>query len=234
MTSRLQLRPDQLHRAHPGLRLDKFMDIDEPDWKAVTEPRLDDAAYRLAYRRWEQHWSSNASSALSIIGRVHGRLAVGLGSESVLEVGIRLSHSYGTPIVPGSAIKGVLRSRMEDERLRDFLFGSQESPAFTDFQDAWWIPDSRSPLSLDVMTVHHPDYYSSRAAVIPAPSDLDNPNPVKFLSARGSFLFVVRFLAEDPKGQWLGYIRRLLRDTLENEGIGGKRSAGYGRFIFGR
>ena len=33
MSSRLLIRADQLQRAHPGLRLDKFMDIEEPDWK---------------------------------------------------------------------------------------------------------------------------------------------------------------------------------------------------------
>src|SRR5690349_7080604 len=144
MNSRLSPGPQPLRRAHPGLRLDKYMDLDEPKWKALTETRLDDPAYRLAFRRWEQFWSSEQSGALCLKGRVNGRLAVGLGNESVLDVGIRLNHTYGTPVVPGSAIKGVLRSRIEDERLRDFLFGSQESAAFTEFQDAWWIPDSRS------------------------------------------------------------------------------------------
>ena len=60
MSSRLLIRADQLRRAHPGLRLDKFMDIEEPDWKALTEPRLDDGVYRLAYLRWERHWLAEA------------------------------------------------------------------------------------------------------------------------------------------------------------------------------
>ena len=36
-----------------------------------------------------------------------GRLIVGLGSENVLETGIRLHHTYGLPIIPGSAFKGL-------------------------------------------------------------------------------------------------------------------------------
>src|ERR1700680_515711 len=35
------------------------------------------------------------------------RLIVGLGSENVLETGIRLHHTYGLPVIPGSALKGL-------------------------------------------------------------------------------------------------------------------------------
>lgn len=34
-------------------------------------------------------------------------MIVGLGSENVLETGIRLHHTYGMPIIPGSALKGL-------------------------------------------------------------------------------------------------------------------------------
>jgi CRISPR-associated protein Cmr6 len=162
-------------------------------------------------------------------GRVATRLAVGLGDESVLEVGLRLNRSYGVPVIRGSAIKGVLRARIDDPDLAGFLFGSQEDSAFVVFQDAWWIPENRSPLAMDVITVHHPDYYSK----IGPPTDFDNPNPVQFLSVRGAFLFVAEFLGDDPSGRWKTFLDNLLKDTLEKDGIGGKRSAGYGRFIFG-
>lgn len=38
------------------------------------------------------------------------RLIVGLGSETTLEIHIRLHHSYGYPIIPGSALKGLTRA----------------------------------------------------------------------------------------------------------------------------
>ena len=75
------------------------------------------------------------------------------------------------------------------------------------------------------MTVHHPEYYSGEGP----PSDCDSPNPVQFVSVRGSFLFV----AEGPNREWRDYLDRLLRETLEKEGIGAKTAAGYGRFVFG-
>ena len=36
-----------------------------------------------------------------------GRVIAGLGTESVLETGIRLHHTYGLPVIPGSALKGL-------------------------------------------------------------------------------------------------------------------------------
>src|SRR5713226_7118735 len=137
MSARFTITPDHSRRANIGLRLDKFMDQENPDWKLVTQPRLDEGAYKLAYQRWEGHWPQDAAGRIVVKGRVGGRLAIGLGSESVLEVGIRLNHSYGTPMIPGSAIKGVLRARIGDVDLQEFPFGNQNSIGFFTFQDAW-------------------------------------------------------------------------------------------------
>lgn len=228
LSSRFFVGPDQLKRANAGLRLDKWMDQGSPEFKFLTQRRLDDDAYRLAYQRWERHWSQDAAQRILVKGHVAARLAVGLGGESALEVGLRLNRSYGTPVIPGPAIKGVLRARIKDTKLLEFLFGSQESIGFTVFQDAWWLPENRPPLVLDIVTVHHPEYYRGERA----PTDFDNPNPVPFLSVQGTFLFVAEFFGEDASGRWKGYIEKLLKDTLEKDGVGGKRSAGYGRFQF--
>jgi len=231
MSGRFVIREDLLRSANPGLRLSKFMDQENPEWGQLAGTRLDDGAYRQAYQRWERHWSSEGDRRIVLKGRVTGRLAMGLGNESVLEVGIRLNHTYGTPVIPGSAVKGVLRGRIADAGVRDFLFGGPGNAAFLAFQDAWWVPEGRSPFTADVMTVHHPDYYSRSDDT--APTDFDNPNPVQFLSVRGSFLFVVEFLGDDSNSPWKAYVEKLLRGTAEKDGIGGKRSAGYGRFQFG-
>lgn len=42
--------------------------------------------------------------------RTSWRLAVGIGNESVYETSMTLHHVYGIPYIPGSAIKGVVRS----------------------------------------------------------------------------------------------------------------------------
>ena len=224
--SRFFVPPLEEHREHVGLRLDRFLDIDKPDWPAVARRKLDSATYRIAYRRWEAHWNGQpADSLLCVKGNVKGRLAVGLGAKGVLEVGLRLSHTYGTPLIPASAVKGVLRASVTDAATASFLFGGEGQMGFAAFQDAWWVPDSKSPLMMDTITTHHPDYYTANAV----PSDCDNPNPVTFLSLRGTFLFV----AEAPNKEWRDYLNVLLTQTLEKRGLGAKTAAGYGRFVFG-
>ena len=216
-------------RGNAGLRLDKYLDVSDPAWGDVAGRRLDDPAYRLAYQRWESYWMGDAPARVCVKGRVKGRLAVGLGAKGVLEVGLRLQQVYGTPVIPASAVKGVLRGRLKDKALIAFLFGSEESAGFVRFQDAWWAPDDKSPLAMDVVTPHHQKYYAKQGP----PSDCDNPVPVPFLSVRGTFLFVAELVADAPSPEWKGYVERLLKETLERRGIGGKTAAGYGRFVYG-
>jgi CRISPR-associated protein Cmr6 len=224
--SRFYVAQQEALRAHPGLRIEKFLDIEEPQWREVANQKLDDSAYRLAFQRWESYWKTTVpDSRLCIRGRVRSRLAVGLGAKGVLEVGMRLSHSYGTPVIPASAVKGVLKGALDDGGVKSFLFGSDTSRGFAEFQDAWWIPEPKPPLVLDVVTVHHPDYYGGKGA----PSDCDSPNPVQFLSVRGSFLFI----ADSPNRAWRDYLEAVLKQVLEKRGIGAKTAAGYGRFVFG-
>ena len=230
-STRLAIDPEQMRRSNAGLRLNKWMDQENPDWKRVAGMRLDDSAYRLAYKRWEKQWPDNATTIM-LKGRAAGRMLTGLGQENIHEAGLRLHHSYGTPLIPGSSIKGTLRARLHQEpKLQKFLFGTEDSSSYIRFQDAWWIPDMASPLAMDVITVHHPGYYNSPEC--PPPTDCDNPTPVPFLSVRGKFLFIAEFLGDANTAQWKKYISDLLKDTLSIDGIGAKRAAGYGRFEFG-
>jgi CRISPR-associated protein Cmr6 len=197
----------------------------------ISESALGGEVYGLAFQRWKNWWE-NQEGVICFKGSVRTRFISGLGSESVHEVALRLNHTYGVPVIPGSSIKGILRSRILDETLANALFGSVKGAAFTEFQDAWWIPDNGTPLALDVMTVHHPEYYTGKDGTRQPPSDFDNPTPIPFLSVRGRFLFVARCMVPDPDGQWRSYLLNLMKDTLEIDGVGGKRSSGYGRFSF--
>lgn len=103
---------------HPGLLLQRFLahPADGTErWSAEKRSLLSAAIasaecvelrllYRSAFERWQQ-----TLPAVSVTGRfrTEGRLIVGLGAESVLETGIRLHHTYGLPLVPGSALKGL-------------------------------------------------------------------------------------------------------------------------------
>lgn len=175
---------------------------------------------------------------------VRGRMVIGLGADAPLENSITLHRTYGVPYIPGSALKGLAagyaynrlapgdwradpgskpdRKGNHSEFYRT-LFGTTDEAGFVTFFDALYIPGSAEadrPLRLDVLTVHHQDYYQGNAP----PADWDSPIPVPFLSAVGSYLVALA----GPK-LWLGVTLNLLTLALLDAGIGAKTSSGYGR-----
>jgi CRISPR-associated protein Cmr6 len=197
--------------------------------------------YVRFFRRWKESLKSLEPCTLLAEATALGRMVVGLGSESVLETSLALHHTYGVPYIPGSALKGLAAAAahqsLQDETWKKknaegkigeahrVLFGDQESSGFVTFHDALWIPPAnanRLPLDLDVMTVHHPEYYQGAGDVPPA--DWDSPNPVAFISSRGSYLLAIT----GPR-DWAKAALEILTGALERDGIGAKTAAGYGR-----
>jgi CRISPR-associated protein Cmr6 len=98
-------------------------------------------------------------------------------------------------------------------------------------------------VELDVVTCHHPDYYSQRKdragkLAMPVALDTEEPNPVVFpaVAAGAVFAFAVLplrgergSLAQPPK-KLHEIAREQLRQGLEAFGLGAKTSAGYGWF----
>jgi CRISPR-associated protein Cmr6 len=185
--------------------------------------------------------------------KIEGRLIIGLGASNVLETGLTLNHIYGTPIIPGSSLKGLASHycstvwgacdaqfkrpdvKGQDGKFFVFLFGTTEDAGFLTFHDAWIKPDSLpKALVRDVMTPHHGSYYMKEVknGAMSAPSDFDDPNPVTFLSTRGDFEICVSCeTCEIKKGDnriWELRALDLLAQALSNWGIGGKTSSGYG------
>lgn len=167
-----------------------------------------------------------------------GRIVAGLGSASIQETAIHWLRPWGVPMLRGSSLKGLAASaahhrggtwrapqRPDDEPGDDFafLFGSLKRAGCVTFHDAWWLT-ARSAggldLSLDVMTVHHPEYYRGSGA----PTDFDEPNPVNFLTVHGDFLVALT----GPR-DWVQVAQALLTEALDLDGIGAKTAAGYGR-----
>jgi CRISPR-associated protein Cmr6 len=230
---------------HAGLWLEKgILDL---EGGGTAKQELFDALLPMArvpadYRRFFQRWRT-AVERLEPHTRVGeatlaGRMVVGLGAESILETSITLHRTYGVPYIPGSALKGLAaaaahkalegsswRKTQEDGAPGEshrLLFGDTASSGYVTFHDALWVPEGEGlPLDIDVMTVHHPQYYQGQGA---APADWDNPVPVAFLTSHGRFL-----LAATGPQEWVDAAWEILQGALEEEGIGAKTAAGYGR-----
>jgi len=245
-------------RTHVGLWIDKML-VDEVPSSAVAGPHLrkiDSApipdGYELAYRARRTALEAMAERGESLVfeAKASSRLVVGLGAKGVLEMGLTLDHTWGTPYIPGSALKGLCAAAAhqltKDAKWHkptkgwpeaapekgteatdfQFLFGSTANAGIVTFHDAWWIPVGTTlPIHMDIMTVHHPNYYQSPSVgAKDAPSDFDEPVPVPFLSTSGTFL-----VALEGPDDWCKAAFQLLEAGLRELGIGAKTSSGYGR-----
>lgn len=230
--------------ANPGLWLDKFLDKrnaeDKTSKTSLVKEAVEKAGNRDLLALYERFFNGRWKQSLVDYGanqrefRVRGRMVVGLGAESVLEASISLHRTYGVPYIPGSALKGLARrcaATVESwgPAHSRVAFGNEKkddnaTAGYLTFFDALYVPGSDTKghgLHADVMTVHHQDYYMK--ANVP-PADWDDPNPVSFLSATGSYL-----VALAGPTLWVEATFKLLQIALVEEGIGAKTSSGYGR-----
>ena len=226
---------------HAGLWLDKFMPrILEKDEgpKDHADPRQTlvaevagcntPAIYADFYTRW--------LAALGDLGaqvktaRAMGRIAIGMGNESVLETAITLHRTYGVPYLPGSALKGLAASYanqrlgndwQEGSRAYVTLFGNTDQAGYVTFFDAYPLAGQGQLVYPDIMAIHHPKYYQQGDA---PPADWDDPSLVPFLSATGSYA-----LALAGPCLWVNAAFHILANALLDAGIGAKTSSGYGR-----
>lgn len=192
--------------------------------------------YRLHFTRWQN--ALKEPKVLMAKATVQGRMVVGLGAESILETSITLHRIYGVPMIPGSALKGLAsaaahrflasdewRKKTKDRpqgESHTIMFGNTATAGFVTFHDALLVPETDAlPLDLDVMTVHHAAYYGAGSA---PPADWDSPNPISFVTARGIYLIAL----EGPE-EWTKVAMQILADALEEDGVGAKTAAGYGR-----
>ena len=194
------------------------------------------AVYQQAFERWKTTFDQKLKERKAIVctATLGGPLAVGLGNGSATEVGLTLHHTYGTPLIPGSAIKGACKNACrraivgQDEATKA-LFGTTDEAGYAIFHDAWLVSTTgkEMPLQIDTVTVHHPDYYQTQKSF---PTDFDDPNPVPFISVKPGtqFLFAIEVPGADEG--WLTFAEAMLMHALTEIGLGGKTNAGYGWF----
>lgn len=231
-------RPPQ----HVGLVVMRYLPTQEDNEErnafyaalAASEPR---ACYRRALKRWTEQAALRDDTRL-FRGTLTTSLAVGLGQDTPTEVGLTTHHTYGTPMIPGSAIKGICRQGLAEwcaqaeiagDKVADVervIFGNTNVAGCCVFWDAWF--ENGTMFQQDIVTVHHPDYYRSSGGA-EWPTDFDDPTPVPFLVTPPGAQFV--FGVDTPPG-WQELVVSLIQWCLKNKGVGGKRNAGYGYFAF--
>jgi CRISPR-associated protein Cmr6 len=114
------------------------------------------------------------------------------------------------------------------------VFGGQKQAGKVIFFDAF--PEKDVSIKLDIMNPHYPKYYSGDEA----PTDWQNPNPIKFLTVENTaFSFALALNKKetdqnrtkiDSNPALLNAAEKWMRKALEEQGVGAKTSVGYGYF----
>lgn len=171
--------------------------------------------------------------------RTQGRFITGIGREHPVENGFSWHHTLGAPFLPGSSVKGLVRSWAkvwigEEPKIVDRIFGPDGSEGrqvgSVVFFDA--LPVKPVKLKADVMTPHYQGYYQKNGG---PPADWYSPVPISFLTVSGgqSFAFAIaprRSGNESDKSDMEKAVK-WLEEALASIGAGAKTSIGYGRFI---
>lgn len=234
--------PSNNQSPHAGLWLDKFLTgHDESSEEAKPATQLvkevseinQPAGYEQFYNRWLETLAKLGVKPRPIT--VNGRLAIGLGQASVIETSLTLHHTYGVPVIPGSALKGLASTYADQylansiwrkgEKAHNALFGTVSRAGVVTFFDALPEPGkSNWKIHPDVITVHHPDYYQGKSK---PPADWDSPTPIPFLTVTGTFLVALQ-PAPGADG-WEEVAYGILDQAMTELGVGAKTSSGYGR-----
>lgn len=176
------------------------------------------------------------------IGNLHD-----ISCKGAYKLGFSFDYVNGLPYLPGSSLKGILRSvfpgqhREDKEEYRSYLIGLMEELGIKhvqqgelealeeeifDFQDVFFgaYPDleqrgHRKYLDSEYITPHKP---------------LKNPNPISFLKVKAGVGMRFHFLLRDGKILSAEEKVRLFKKLILEFGVGAKTNIGFGKFTESR
>jgi len=225
---------------HPGLLLQHGLrewpsaDGGDPQSKARLLQRIAKTPvtdfYRAALQRWKA-LTTDPKRFVTFQCQLETRLYIGVTRDSPVEAGVTTSHTYGMPIIPGSSLKGAARAaaqRLVDEKRLDpdsfrWIFGDGGDDGEVGgviFHDAWWDGD-KLPFVAEIVTPHQVAYCTSQGGA--APSDTESPIPAPQIAVAGGF-----YVAIEGDPAWAQVAKVILLSALQTEGIGAKKTSGYG------
>lgn len=159
------------------------------------------------------------------------RMCIGLGSGTVLEgSGMTFHPILGLPYIPGSSLKGLLRSYLvldknwqEDQTEYIEFFGNQDQKGGVEFLDA--LPVNVPKLEVDILNCHYNEYYQHNKP----PGDWQNPIPVYFLTIAKGSKFQTALISKNVESAKKA--AQYLRKAVSILGVGAKTRVGYGEMI---
>lgn len=171
-----------------------------------------------------------------------GRFVMGMGNAHPLENGLTWHPTLGVPYLPGSSLKGVLRSwdlqefgevndkgQLKSRKEAARAFGTQGCIGDLIFFDL--LPLKPLRLAREIMTPHYGEYYQNQKI----PGDWESPVPIQYLAVEKDqewqlgIAFQKRSCTDTSPAIW-EEIETLVSEALVWAGAGAKTAIGFGRF----
>jgi CRISPR-associated protein Cmr6 len=229
---------------HPGLWYDKFCDqwrINGGQWSMSAEDRGNPkvtwinqitavpvgAPDLLREYRHRMIRLTTSRGGLVEVFLAEARFVTGLGRSHPVENGFAWHPTLGTPYLPGSSLKGLVKAWAVEQGRKDEaerVLGGHSTVGRVLLLDA--IPVEPVRLEADVMTPHYAGWTPEKP-----PGDWRSPTPIPFLTAAAGTTLLVTLLPT-PAGtaNELEHVQNWLRGALSAMGAGAKTAVGYGRF----
>lgn len=247
---------DIKNSGNTGLWYDKFCDTWQANWEGLGDggkknwidtvtgkPCGDEEQLKQVLERITRLLEHQQQAPLYY--KLESDFVTGLGREHPVENGFAWHHTLGTPYLPGSSVKGMVRAWAEvwtESKIEDIrrIFGPssrdlKENKDLTTnvgsviFLDA--LPTKSVQLKADIMTPHYDPYYKD--AKVP-PADWHGPIPIPFLVVEKDQTFVFGILPrrnDEQSRSDCETVKEWLDNALTWTGAGAKTAVGYGRFV---
>ena len=238
-------------KGHTGLWFDKFCDrwiVDGTDWRMTSDTQNQqpkqkwietvtsheigdrDQIKEYAIRLYRLILAKKGRAEIFTTNK-ESRFVTGLGRSHPVENGFAWHASLGIPFLPGSSVKGMIRSwaiadasPQTDEATINRVLGEAGKRGEVYFLDA--VPLSSVKLEMDIMTPHYGGWSKSEP-----PGDWRSPKPIPFLTTCGNTKFLFSFIPSEAVTEAdLNNVSVWLKDALAWAGAGAKTAVGYGRF----
>lgn len=255
-----------------GLWFERFFDQynDQQQWTNPNPDSTANAAWLKTFKKagndkqLATHAQAQIQLAASLQGQSHvfkasWHFVTGMGNPHPVENGFAWHPTLGVPYLTGAAVKGLVRSYIENylddthekrqQLLLDWFGSTDKDPRSEGYQsqagnliffDA--LPVKPVTLGVDIMTPHMGKWYekggdkeANKPETIPA--DWHDPVPVSFLVAKEVSLLFSFALRQYPNADSkrpaidLVDVADVLNRALEQVGAGGKTATGYGGMI---
>ena len=153
----------------------------------------------------------------------------------VYNLGMYFDYTSGLPVIPGSSIKGMLRSAIEEwDFLADYKPNNgvtREEIIKTVFEGEGLSIYDRD-IFLDAIPIRVDNKLFGEDYITHHPNPLQNPNPVRFLRVNPGVTYQFRFiLRNNDNGLKADFKENLFKAIICTFGLGAKTNVGYGQFV---